>query len=85
MALLRMFAVEDVKSESFQSPFVMPAVGAATRAFADLANDKQTTVGRHPEDFRLIEVGTFDTDTGVVAPVEKRSFGFASEYVSKSE
>lgn len=62
--MLRMFSVFDAKARNFNTPFFMRERGEALRAFADLANDLTTLVGRHPSDFTLYEVGTFDPETG---------------------
>lgn len=54
------FSVYDEKAEFFGNPFFVTAPGQATRMFADLSKDKQTTVGNHPEDFTLYQVGTWN-------------------------
>ncbi len=54
------FTVYDEKAECFGNPFFVSAPGQATRMFADLSRDKQTTVGQHPEDFTLYQVGTWN-------------------------
>lgn len=84
--IIKAFAIFDVKSDSFSTPFFKSASGQAVRDFADLANDKNTTVGRHPEDFKLCEVGCFDDSTGVlVSTTGPLSLGFASDYVERAE
>ncbi|AXH77991.1 MAG: nonstructural protein [Microviridae sp.] len=65
----------------FGPPFNMPARGQAVRAFSDLANDKNTQVGRHPSDFKLVEIATFDDTKGVYTSLEHMTLGFASDYV----
>lgn len=79
--LMRMFAVFDVKSDSFSVPFFKGTVGQALRDFADLANNRDSTVGRHPEDFKLVFLGEFDDNQGVVRAVEHTSLGFATDHV----
>ena len=41
----------------------MQATGQAMRAFEDTVNDVTTQFGKHPEDFTLFEIGTFDDQT----------------------
>lgn len=77
---MKIFAVYDVKAESFGTPFFMQSTGLATRAFADLVNDSQTTVFRHPGDFKLVEIGEFDERTGAIGAVTHVSYGFGTEY-----
>lgn len=84
--LLGVYAVYDVKAEIYNSPFFMPKGAMATRAFADLANDKNTTVGRHPGDFKLMHLGFFSPVTGVFKQLEvPESLGFADALVRKEE
>lgn len=61
---LKAFCLLDTKVQAFHAPFFMAHVGHAIRACSELAQDMSTTVGRHPADFMLFEVGTFDDQTG---------------------
>jgi len=81
--ILKAFSIQDVKGEVFHTPFFFAAVGQAVRAFKDLANDANTIIGRHPGDYKLVEVGVFDDATGVLLDGENTSHGFASEYVDR--
>uniref|UniRef100_A0AAU8B1F3 Nonstructural protein n=1 Tax=Dulem virus 149 TaxID=3145626 RepID=A0AAU8B1F3_9VIRU len=65
--MLKCFSVYDKKSESFNTPFFAPTYGVAVRSFTDLALNRETVVGQHPEDFDLYCVGSFDDSTGNVA------------------
>lgn len=73
--LMKIFALYDLKSGAHGTPFFMHHVGEAVRACIDLGSDLNTTVGRHPADFALHELGTFDTDTGLLAPMQPVSHG----------
>lgn len=44
--------------------------GEAERNFRELANDKNTSIGKHPEDFDLYQVGSFDTVSGKFAALD---------------
>ncbi|AXH72217.1 MAG: nonstructural protein [Microviridae sp.] len=79
--ILKIFSIYDIKSEAFSPPFFMSTAGEAVRAFKDLANDSNSMIGRHPSDFRLMCLGTFDNCAGTFAPNEQASLGFASDYV----
>lgn len=84
--LLRAFSILDVKSDSYSPPFFQGTVGLAIRTFSDLVNDRSTVPGRHPEDFKLVELGTFDDSTGQMlshdAPV---SLGFGTDFVKPGD
>lgn len=71
MALHRICAVRDIQIEEFMRPFTTPAVGGATRSFSDEVNrvDRENPMNQHPADYHLYEVGTFDTETGAIAPL----------------
>lgn len=64
--MLKVFAVFDQKASAYLAPFFMPATGMALRAFADTVNDPKTSMYRHPGDFELFELGTFDPSSGRV-------------------
>lgn len=80
--ILKAFAVCDLKADIFNSPFFFPAIGQAVRAFADLANDNQSSVSRHPEDYKLFHIGEYDDQTGILTSITPAPLGVASEYVS---
>lgn len=63
---LKIYSIRDSKGEIYNPPFFNKTHGEAERNFRDLANDKQTTVGRHPEDYDLYYIGEYDDQTGKV-------------------
>lgn len=67
--ILHAYTIYDRKALQYHSPFFAVADGAALRSFMDLANDPNTTVGRHPADFILYRCGGFDDVTGGLLPV----------------
>lgn len=58
------FSLFDSKTGFFHVPFFMPHAGHAIRAVMDLGQDLSTSVGRHPADYILYAVGSFDDQTG---------------------
>lgn len=71
--ITKAFCLLDTKTGAFGVPFFMHHVAQAIRACVDLGMDLNTTVGRHPADFVLCEIGTFDDQAGVLgsaAPVQ---------------
>lgn len=63
----KMFSVRDCKAQAFLQPFFSTAVGSAVRALEDAVNDGQSPIAKHPADYVLYEVGSFDDQTGEVA------------------
>ena len=82
---MKMFSVYDIKAEAFMVPWFMPAQGQAVRAFSDLVEDKDSMVGKHPGDYKLVYVGDFDDSTGEFMPSGLISLGFGTDYVPKAE
>lgn len=80
--ILKVFSVYDIKAEYFSAPFFMNSNGEAVRAFKDLANDSSTTIGKHPEDYRLMCLGEFDNVSGDFNTSQPASLGFATDYVN---
>lgn len=62
--LLNAYTLYDVKAVTYSPPFYAHQHGEAMRMVMQLAEDPNTTVGRHPADFTLYCVGRFDTSTG---------------------
>lgn len=80
--ILKVFSVYDTKAMCYGVPFFMGSVGAAVRAFGDLASDKQSSVAKHPSDYILYQIGEFeDSKGGLVAVAPVRNLGFASDFL----
>lgn len=56
----RIYAIRDKVAEAFGPLMTFPHDAPAIRAFSDVASDPQTQVGRHPDDFELMELGILD-------------------------
>lgn len=67
-----MYAIYDEKSKIYNKPFSMINEAVAIRAVKDLTLDKNTEVGRHPYDFSLWELGTYDDETAHFVPYETK-------------
>lgn len=60
---IKIFTIYDIKAQSYLPPFYMQSTGQAMRAFEDTVNDETTQFSKHPEDFVIFEVGSFDDQT----------------------
>lgn len=67
MSTLIVIAVLDVQAQSFGRPMMYPAKGIALREIADEVNraDEKNVLYRHPADFRVFELGSWDEQTGL--------------------
>lgn len=75
------FSLYDSKAQFFSAPFFQHHAGQAIRSVADLAADLNTTVGRHPADFQLYQVGTFDDQTGHLESCPPIPLGLAASFL----
>ncbi len=67
----RVFAIFDSKARAYLPPFFMPEAGQATRVFSDMVNSEEHAFGKHPEDYTLFEIGTFDDRSGYVSMLKE--------------
>lgn len=74
------FSILDVKAEAYLPPFFAQANGEAIRAFKDLVNTPGHQFNRHPGDYMLCRIGTFDVSTGVIEGELHFSLGHGLEY-----
>lgn len=57
------FAVYDKLAEMFMQPFRSANKLKALQGFKDVANDPKSNINKHPEDYQLFEIGTFNEET----------------------
>lgn len=86
MATLNVYAVYDAKVKYFHNPMVMRNRGEALRSWEQVANDEKSSICAHPSDFSLMELGTFDDQTGKIdlLPVPE-SLGLALQFKRLAE
>ncbi len=77
------FAVYDAKAGAYLRPFFANSAGEAIRSFGDAVNS-DTPFGKHPEDYTLFAVGSFD-DSDALLQGEHHALGNALEMVSRDE
>ena len=64
-ASLVIVAVYDRQSAAYMTPMFFATTGQAIRSFADEVNRKdESLITRHPEDFSMHELGSFDPSDG---------------------
>lgn len=77
---MNIYSIYDSKTKAFSTPFFTVNNATALRSFSDLANDNNSQVSIHAEDFSLHLIGSFDEETGVVTPETPTNLGLAAEY-----
>lgn len=64
--ILQVLSVYDSASEVYGRPVFAPAVGSVVREVTDAINGAEdTTLSRHPRDFRLFHLGAFNDVSGL--------------------
>lgn len=61
---LKAYAIYDNKAAAFGRPFFQSQDGQATRMLADLVNDNSTTIFKHPEDYSVYRIGSYNDENG---------------------
>lgn len=74
----QIFAVLDTKVGTFAQPFFAHNSAVAQRMFLDAATDPSSMLGKHPQDFFLYRLGSFDEESGgLEALVKPENLGSA--------
>lgn len=58
------YAIKDTKLGAFTNIFIAENNAIALRQFGDVANNQNTAINKHPDDYELWNVGTWDDETG---------------------
>jgi len=79
--VLKAYSVYDAKVQLYTKPFFLRTKGEALRSWIDTANDPESEIYVHAEDYTLFELGEYDEESGQLenhpAPI---SVGCALEY-----
>lgn len=62
------YSLYDRKTLVYHNPFFALTDSAASRIVADIVGDPNTSVGRHPNDYVLYRIGTYDDGLGLMLP-----------------
>jgi len=75
---VKLFTIFDNKAECYSQPFYALTDQAGVRTFVDAVNQADSPYNRHPEDYSLFSVGSYDDRTGVVTPHPHQHLGHAA-------
>jgi len=82
----KVFAIYDDKAEAYLSPFLMQTRGQAIRAFSDSVSDPKTNFNKHPQDFSLHEIATFNDSNAEYVMYDKRvNLGTAIDFMKGTQ
>lgn len=67
MRITTLYQVYDCVAQMVHGPILAQSnERAAVRMFTDALMNDKTSLGQHPEDYDLMEVGTQDEETGII-------------------
>jgi len=66
--ILRLYSVYDKKALLFGQPNFMLNDQVAIRSFTDGVKDTGSTIGKHPEDYALYHIATYNEVNGSIKP-----------------
>lgn len=82
----KIFCVHDRAAGAYLNPFFMASRGLALRAFSELVEDEKHAFGKHPGDYVLYEIGTWnDQEADIVLEDEPEHLGSGVEFLSIKE
>lgn len=64
--ILQICSIYDSKAEAWITPMFFQSNAQAIRSFGDVVNNPDSEFGKHPEDYTLFNVGSFNPANGVL-------------------
>lgn len=81
--IYRIVAVRDRAADVYGQPTCVASLGAAIRGFGDEINRPadNNQFHKHPEDFDLYEIGSYDDATAELTPIRPRQVAVGKDLV----
>lgn len=79
---LQIFSIYDKAAQVYNRPIFAPTVGMAARMFEDECLREESDIGKHPEDYVLFQIGSFDDQTSDLIDLDPVVIGRAHEIIS---
>lgn len=74
------YSIRDAATEAFSPPIIVRAQGEAIRMFVDEAQNPDSRIKKHPQDFDLYKVGEWDDQTGELSGQKPERVARAQDY-----
>lgn len=72
-----LYSVYDIVCDEYNPPFVCKNMATAIRNMRDSLKDaKQSIIAMHPEDYRLVEIGLFNKETGEITNISENMLSY---------
>ena len=78
---LEIFSMFDSKAQAFLPPFFLHNEAMARRMVVDAGKDETHSFARHPGDYSLYHLGSFDDSTAEVSTLQPQNLGLVSQIV----
>ncbi len=82
---LNVYSIFDVAAGVYGRPIFVGSDAEALRLFGDIALDAEHSVGKHPEDYSIARIGTYDDNKGQLVGEAVEFIGTALAMVSASK
>lgn len=69
---MNIYTVNDLASQTYLKPFCFATDRDAIEGFKHVCNDDETPYSKHPQDFNLISLGSFDERTGLLSVSDEK-------------
>lgn len=76
---MNFYSVFDSATNAYMRPFVMQSDGQAIRGFTDESVRADSEMAKHPEDYSLFRIGSFDDNDGILEGCEPKCIARAHE------
>lgn len=81
----KIFTIYDEKAKAYYPPFYLHQTGMAVRIFSDMVNDPQNKINKHPSDYTLFDIGTFNDNTALIVAHTAESVHNGVELINPTE
>lgn len=67
--LLEIFAMYDRATQAYMQPVYSQSKGEIIRSLSDLIMNNEHAFAKHPEDYTLFKIGTYEEQSGEIVPI----------------
>jgi hypothetical protein len=79
---LELYTIYDSKEEIYYQPFFLLNDAVALRQFGDMANEETSKISKHPGDYTLWHLGSYEDSSATLKPLKtKKCLAHANEHV----
>lgn len=80
-----LYTIRDEATEGYGQILQTRAQGEAVRMFMDEATNKESRINKHPNDFALYKLGTYDDQTGEITAQKPERIARATDFIGEEK